>query len=160
MRLATTAWPASGDRVFPSDSYFGQVTILPVMPACVGSVVACAEPGHASSPVAGSVVPTKLFDNGWLHMSWGSWPGTAPSEPEVAHRMVSNPPRPGSLADRTSIPPPASCSPLSGKSSSNTINESLPVGSGVGTTSTVTGAKAVVLVEVHPATKTLQAGGT
>src|SRR2546429_1492239 len=30
--------PASGDRVFPSDSYFGQVTILPVMPACVGSV--------------------------------------------------------------------------------------------------------------------------
>ena len=81
MRLATTAWPASGDRVFPSDSYFGQVTILPVMPACVGSVVACAETGHASSPVAGSVVPAKLFDNGWLNMSWVSWPVTSPSEP-------------------------------------------------------------------------------
>src|ERR1700746_2902691 len=73
--------------------------------------------------------------------------------------MISKPPRPGSLGDRTSIPPPASCSPFSGKSSSNTINESLPVGSGVGSDSTVTGAKAVVLVEVHPVTKTLQAGG-
>src|SRR5207302_3067525 len=31
-KLATIAWPARGDRVFPSDSYFGQVTIIPVMP--------------------------------------------------------------------------------------------------------------------------------
>src|ERR1700758_4915434 len=37
IRLATTAWPASGDRVLPSDSYFGQVTIVPVIP--VGLVV-------------------------------------------------------------------------------------------------------------------------
>src|ERR1700687_5003099 len=33
IRLATTAWPASGDRVGLSDLYFGQVTIMPVMPA-------------------------------------------------------------------------------------------------------------------------------
>ena len=35
--LATTACPASGDSVEPSDSYFGQVTIVPVIPsaACV-----------------------------------------------------------------------------------------------------------------------------
>ena len=32
IRLATTAWPASGDSVALSDSYFGQVTIVPVMP--------------------------------------------------------------------------------------------------------------------------------
>src|ERR1700751_1339935 len=37
------------------------------------------------------------------------------------------------------LPPPPSCSPLSGKSSSNTSTESLPVGSGVGSTSTLTG---------------------
>src|SRR5580704_3500084 len=71
------------------------------------------------------------------------------------------PPRPGSLGESTSTPPPESCSPFSGKSSSNTITESFPVGSGVGSVSTVTGAKeAVVLVELHPAVKTLQAGGT
>src|SRR5215472_7782352 len=67
--LAMTAWPASGDRVLPSDSYFGQVTIMPVMPACVGSLVACAEIGQASSPVEGSIVPVKAFDNGWLNAS-------------------------------------------------------------------------------------------
>src|SRR5215472_13019400 len=35
--LGTTAWPASGDKVELSDSYFGQVTIVPVIP--VGLVV-------------------------------------------------------------------------------------------------------------------------
>src|ERR1700741_2911599 len=70
------------------------------------------------------------------------------------------PPRPGSMGATVPFPPPPSCSPLSGKSSSNTITESLPVGSGVGSAATVTGAKVAVLVEVHPDTRTLQAAGT
>src|SRR5205823_11258219 len=36
IRLGITAWPASGDSVAPSDSNFGQVTSVPVMPNCVG----------------------------------------------------------------------------------------------------------------------------
>ena len=31
-RFVMTAWPASGDSVLPSDSYFGQVRIMPTMP--------------------------------------------------------------------------------------------------------------------------------
>src|ERR1700687_3102190 len=46
IRLATTAWPASGDRVVPSASYFGQVTIMPVMPAA-----ACCVIGQAFIPL-------------------------------------------------------------------------------------------------------------
>src|SRR6267378_612988 len=89
IRLATTAWPASGDGVKPSDSNNGQVTIVPVMPVCVGSgmgrncpgwagsgtgpgivpIREFAEIGQASSPETGSFVPAKLFDNGWLNMS-------------------------------------------------------------------------------------------
>jgi len=79
-----TAWPASGESVCWSDSYFGQVTIVPVIPNCVGSrVPAIGLPlasncgpireifvtGQASSPVAGSIVPARLFDSGWLNMS-------------------------------------------------------------------------------------------
>src|SRR5271165_1769052 len=74
------------------------------------------------------------------------------------------PPRPGSMGATVPFPPPPSCSPLSGKSSSNTKTESFPVGSGVGTTFTITGAKAAVLVGVQVAdvevlAKMLQAGG-
>src|SRR2546421_7299816 len=75
-KLATIAWPANGDRVVPSDSYFGQVTIMPVMPVGLTApgvgppvsipVRARAETGHASWCVAGSIVPAKLFDNGML----------------------------------------------------------------------------------------------
>ena len=59
-----TAWPARGDKVYPSDSYFGQVTIMPVMPPAV-----LGETGQASRPVTGSIVPARLFDKGWLNMS-------------------------------------------------------------------------------------------
>src|SRR6267378_3377198 len=79
-KLATIAWPARGDRVFPSDSYFGQVTIMPVMPVGLtppGAPVVVSIPvrdlgemGHASFPVAGSICPAKLFDNGMLNMSY------------------------------------------------------------------------------------------
>src|SRR5882762_2390630 len=78
-KLATTAWPARGDRVVPSNSYFGQVTIIPVMPvglAPPGAPVLVSIPvrelgeiGHASFPVAGSISPDKAFDNGILNMS-------------------------------------------------------------------------------------------
>src|SRR5207253_9306121 len=72
IRLAMTAWPASAESVWPSDSYFGQVTIVPVIPSCVGSSVLgrglplasnrgpsreTLVTGQASSPVAGSLVP-------------------------------------------------------------------------------------------------------
>src|SRR3984893_722939 len=72
IRLATIAWPASGVRVLPSDWSFGQVTMVPVMPVCVGSFAplrAIFEIGHASRPVDGSMVPARLFDRGWLNMS-------------------------------------------------------------------------------------------
>src|SRR6516162_2910197 len=74
IKLETTAWPASGDRVVPSTSYLGQVTIVPVIPVvfCVvpsKPVVAFLETGQASSPVAGSIVPGRPFDNGMLNMS-------------------------------------------------------------------------------------------
>src|SRR5579862_8322750 len=49
------------------------------------------------------------------------------------------PPSPGSLGDSTSMPPPPSCSPFNGKSSSNTNTESLEGGNGSGCVSTVTG---------------------
>src|ERR1700730_16527546 len=64
IRLAMTAWPASGEKVFPSASYLGQVTIVPVMPP------GCCVIGHASIPLLeGSGVPARLFDNGMLNMS-------------------------------------------------------------------------------------------
>src|SRR6267378_1094606 len=47
------------------------------------------------------------------------------------------PPRPGSLGDNTSIPPPPSCSPFNGKSSWNTKIESFDGGNGVGCASIV-----------------------
>ena len=41
----------------PSDSYLGQVTIVPVMPFCVGFPVTTGEIGHASNPLDGSIWP-------------------------------------------------------------------------------------------------------
>src|SRR5450631_3413435 len=46
--------------------------------------------------------------------------------------------RPGSLGDNTSMPPPPSCSPLSGKSSSYTNTESFDGGYGAGCVKIVT----------------------
>ena len=59
------------------------------------------------------------------------------------------PPRPGSFGASTSMPPPESCSPLSGKSSSNTNTESFDGGKGLGCTSTFTVAGKAPLVAVH-----------
>src|SRR6266850_957430 len=86
IKLAMTAWPANGDRVLPSASYFGQVTIVPVIPVCVGSstglwvigssiglpfaslsvpIREILDIGHASILLFdGSGVPARLFDNG------------------------------------------------------------------------------------------------
>src|SRR5215469_10763795 len=71
--------------------------------------------------------------------------------------MISKPPRPGSMGAIVPLPPPPSCSPLSGKSSSNTNTVSFAVGSGVGNTLMVTAAKLAVLAGVQPALKMLQA---
>src|SRR4029077_14398934 len=60
--------------------------------------------------------------------------------------MISKPPKPGSLVAMMSIPPPASCSPLSGKSSSNTCTLSFPGGYGLASVSTVTGFQVLVAV--------------
>src|SRR5882672_969124 len=59
------------------------------------------------------------------------------------------PPRPGSWGASTSMPPPESCSPLSGKSSSNTNTESFDGGKGLGCTTTFTVAGKAPLVAVH-----------
>src|ERR1700751_842883 len=70
------------------------------------------------------------------------------------------PPRPGSMGATVPFPPPPSCSPLTGKSSSNTMTESLPVGSDVGSTATVTGwVKAEAVVHAFGPPSMLQAGG-
>src|ERR1700756_739268 len=74
--------------------------------------------------------------------------------------MMLKLPRPGSMGAIVPAPPPPSCSPLSGKSSSNTITESLPVGSGVGSTSTLTGwVKAEADEQAFDPPSMLQAGG-
>src|SRR5260370_38802442 len=52
------------------------------------------------------------------------------------------PPRLGSFGDNTSTPPPPSCSPFGGKSSSNTNTDSFEGGNGSGCVSTVTALKA------------------
>ena len=67
-----TAWPARGDRVVPSASYFGQVTIMPVMPFAgvpPPDTGALSEIGQALIHVTGSMVPARLFDKGWLKAS-------------------------------------------------------------------------------------------
>src|SRR5260370_32317942 len=96
IRFALTAWPASGDKVTPSDSYFGQVTTMPVMPVAVGSVpsVVGFAPlvalssflpiGHASFPLFGSFVPARLLLIGWLNMSYVIWPVKSPNSPVAA----------------------------------------------------------------------------
>src|SRR6476469_959215 len=139
IRLAITAWPASGERVVPSASYFGQVTMVLVMPVGLAApkfplVVSMPtrslfEIGQASTLLfAGSGVPAKLFDRGWLNMSYVIWPVASPVPPASSNNVILNPPRPGSLGDSTSTPPPPSCSPLSGKSSSKTKTESFDGG--------------------------------
>src|SRR5476651_469547 len=67
------------------------------------------------------------------------------------------PPRPGSFGDNTSTPPPPSCSPLSGKSSSNTNTESFEGGKGFGCTTTFTVAGKAPVAAVHT---TVPAAGT
>src|SRR5438874_1223463 len=60
IRLGITAWPASGDSVAPSDSNFGQVTSVPVMPNCVGSRVPA-----IGLPLASNCGPTReSFEGG------------------------------------------------------------------------------------------------
>src|ERR1700674_5035781 len=67
------------------------------------------------------------------------------------------PPRPGSLGATTSIPPPLSCSPLSGLSSSNTNTESFAGGNGLRCTTTLTVVGNAPEVAVHV---TVPAAGT
>jgi len=71
--------------------------------------------------------------------------------PTKSMMVMLNPPKPASLGDNVSIPPLASCSPLSGWSSSNTNTETWDGGWFSGSTRTVTSAK----VPVH-----VVAGGT
>src|SRR5882672_9731744 len=63
--------------------------------------------------------------------------------------MRLKPPRPGSTGASTSMPPPESCSPLSGKSSWNTNSESFDGGKGLGCTTTFTFAGNAPVVAVH-----------
>src|SRR5207253_1471716 len=154
IRLAMTAWPASGDKVVPFDSYLGQVTIVPVMPNCVGSrVPAIGLPlasncgpiretfvtGHASRPVAGSIVPARLFTSGWLNMSYVICPVASPVPPASSNSTILKPPSPASFGASTSTLPPPSCSPFSGKSSWNTNTDSFEGGYGSGSVTTVSG---------------------
>src|ERR1039458_2153991 len=72
--------------------------------------------------------------------------------------VMLKPPNPGSLGDSTSIPPPPSCSPFSGKASSNTTTDSFAGGYGEGCVSTVTDPK--VPVHVVAGATGVQAAGT
>src|SRR5947208_9220923 len=106
--FGTRAWPASGEAVMPSDSYSGQVTILPVMP------IVPKEPGalpfelsiptngffvigQASCPVRGSIGPAGVLEGGWLNMSWVNCPVGLRVAPASAKSVVLDPPRPGSV---------------------------------------------------------------
>ena len=53
--LAMMACPARGDMVTPSDSNFGQVTMIPTRRSLGFALVFAWEIGHASNPVAGSI---------------------------------------------------------------------------------------------------------
>src|SRR3981081_428957 len=64
------------------------------------------------------------------------------------------PPSPGSFGDNTSTPPPPSCSPFTGKSSSKTKTDSFDGGNGSGCVSTVTALKAHVVAGVVIVTTT------
>src|SRR5207244_13564564 len=83
IRLAMTAWPASGDKVVPFDSYLGQVVVVPVMPNCVGSRGAASVvpleslggpiresfgTGPASGHDGGSHVPDGQAPSGWWNV--------------------------------------------------------------------------------------------
>src|SRR2546423_60423 len=96
--------------------------------------------GQASRPVAGSIVPARAFTSGWLNMSYVICPVASPVPPASSNSVMLKPPRPGSFCDSTSSPPPPSCSPFSGKSSSNMNTESFEGGNGSGCVSTVSGA--------------------
>src|SRR5205085_2593458 len=61
----------------------------------------------------------------------------SPVPPASSNNVMLKPPSPGSFCDSTSIPPPPSCSPFSGKSSSNTNTDSFDGGNGSGCVSTV-----------------------
>ena len=63
VQILITAWPASGDKVLPSDSYVGQVTIMPTMPSGLEVI------GQALLPVIGSKVPASELLTGMLNMS-------------------------------------------------------------------------------------------
>src|SRR5882672_8608758 len=119
------------------------------------------EIGHASVLLLpGSGVPDRLFTNGWLNMSYVICPVASPVPPASSKRMMLKCPRPGSLGDKTSIPPPPSCSPLSGKSSSYTNTESFEGGNGSGSTRTVmTGGKVPEAVHVTAGATGTQAIG-
>ena len=79
-------------------------------------------------------------------MSYVICPAASPVPPTSSNSKMLKLPRPGSLGDKLSIPPPASCSPLSGWSSSNTNTETLAGGSGIGSTMTFTAANVPVQV--------------
>src|SRR6266699_1709986 len=93
--------------------------------------------GQASRPVAGSIVPARLFTSGWLNMSYVICPVASPVPPASSNSTMLKPPIPGSFGDSTSMPPPPSCSPVSGRSSSNTNTDSFEGGKGSGCVSTV-----------------------
>src|SRR5256886_13281387 len=73
-------------------------------------------------------------------MSYVICPVASPVPPASSNSVMLKPPRPGSFCDSTSSPPPPSCSPFSGKSSSNMNTESFEGGNGSGCVSTVSGA--------------------
>src|SRR5437879_3155595 len=96
--------------------------------------------GQASRPVAGSIVPARLFTSGWLNMSYVICPVASPVPPASSNSVRLKPPSPGSFCDSTSMPPPPSCSPFSGKSSWKMNTDSFEGGNGSGCVSTVSGA--------------------
>ena len=71
-------------------------------------------------------------------MSWVICPVKSPFPPIASQRTTSKPPRPGSFGATTSTPPPLSCSPFSGKSSSKMNADRLEGMFGVGCENTVT----------------------
>src|ERR1700674_4334321 len=118
----------------PSDSNSGQVRITPTGILVGLAAVLVPEIGHSFNLVTGSIVPFKALLSGWLTESKVICPIGSPILPPWSRSMIWNPPSPCSAASPT---------PFVGLLSSNTYTVSCAAGTGLGSTRTVTGAKAV-----------------
>ncbi len=127
----------------PSASYFGQVTIVPVMPVSIARHCCPlrALPSRSGTHHTGGRIDGSRQAVRQRHVEHvvGHLPGGIAGAAGIVKEGDVETAQTGLVGrQHVELPPPASCSPLSGKSSSNTNTESFDGGNGVGCVSTVT----------------------